>query len=221
MELMKRRRELMIQQEQKYIQNGLVLWLDGIDKGNTAGAWTDKVAGHVFEAGESGFTNGANYAGFDATLSQYMQNSTYDPVDGDDSTIEIVATDFTMAQTKLIFMPKGRPSGGATAAAGIYQDSVIWAVGAQQSKAYLPNGFKVLSISKDRAICNGESVSWGTADVWGSVSSTYSFIAKRQSGNFFTGKIHSIRIYSRKLTADEMLHNQRIDNKRFNLGLSI
>ena len=38
---------------------------------------------------------------------------------------------------------------------------------------------------------------------------------------YFNGVIYAIRIYDRKLTVDEMLHNQRLDNKRFDLGLTI
>lgn len=35
------------------------------------------------------------------------------------------------------------------------------------------------------------------------------------------GKIHSLRIYNRQLTEEEILYNQAIDNTRFNLGLTI
>lgn len=35
------------------------------------------------------------------------------------------------------------------------------------------------------------------------------------------GEIYCIRMYNRTLTDNEILHNQRIDNRRFNLGLNI
>lgn len=37
---------------------------------------------------------------------------------------------------------------------------------------------------------------------------------------FFAGTIYAIRIYDRYLTADEMIANQKIDNERYNLGLT-
>ena len=39
--------------------------------------------------------------------------------------------------------------------------------------------------------------------------------------NPFNGHIYSIRFYNRKLTQAEQLHNQYVDNLRFNLGLNI
>ena len=41
------------------------------------------------------------------------------------------------------------------------------------------------------------------------------------SSNYFTGNLYSIRVYNRKLTQEEMLKNQQVDNKRFNLLLSL
>ena len=39
-----------------------------------------------------------------------------------------------------------------------------------------------------------------------------------KNGNFV---LHSIRIYNRPLTDDEIMYNQRVDNLRFNLGLNL
>lgn len=52
-------------------------------------------------------------------------------------------------------------------------------------------------------------------------SSGYISIGARQYGNHFPfrGILHSIRIYNRFLTPEEILNNQRIDNQRFNLGI--
>jgi hypothetical protein len=49
----------------------------------------------------------------------------------------------------------------------------------------------------------------------------YIYLGKRSAGNYFKGIIHSIRIHNRILSEEEILYNQRIDNKRFNLGLDI
>ena len=37
----------------------------------------------------------------------------------------------------------------------------------------------------------------------------------------FNGHIYSIRFYNRKLTQAEQLHNQQVDNLRFNLELTL
>lgn len=49
------RRRMMMQQGgeplPEYIQDGLVFWLDGIDKGNITGKWIDLIGGIEFTPG--------------------------------------------------------------------------------------------------------------------------------------------------------------------------
>ena len=70
---------------------------------------------------------------------------------------------------------------------------------------------------------NGESVSTSsTTSKFGTIP-TYNCIGYSDAATnwSFKGKIYSIRIYNRQLSAAEMVYNQKIDNKRFNLGLEI
>ena len=81
------------------------------------------------------------------------------------------------------------------------------------------------SLNDVRGFVNGSS-----ADIWNNVGSfsgnttdNGTTIGLRYYGtnkqNIFKGTIYAIRIYNRILTADEMKHNQRIDNERYGLGL--
>lgn len=52
----------------------------------------------------------------------------------------------------------------------------------------------------------------------------YVRIGGRASGGSaypYVGTVHSIRLYNRKLTEEEMLFNHQVDNERFNLGLEL
>ena len=76
-------------------------------------------------------------------------------------------------------------------------------------------------VNVSRAIANGVGMTaYGNTYLSGR-SGTYSYIGRRSNGNYFYGKIYSIRIYNRTLTEAEILANQNVDNLRFNLGLTL
>ena len=221
---MNARRRLMMAQAKKdtYIMNGLVLWMDGIDKGDIAGSWTDKVSGYVFE-GVNNPTFGTNYVGVSASNNEYLVNpSTYafTTPSSDTGTIEIVITDYYTAANTIVYMPKEN----GKLAFGLYDNGSrsIWSAGSSQRYVSLPNGSIAISINKLNAVVNGQSTVIETGGTYWSGANNNNFISGRNSGsNRFTGKIHAIRIYDRQLSADEMIHNHIVDNKRFNLGLTI
>ncbi len=85
-------------------------------------------------------------------------------------------------------------------------------------------GAKVFSICNNvRAIVDGVNATFGSNEAWGSMDATYSYIGRRNASSNYqaTAKIHAIRIYNRHLSEAEILHNQRIDNVRYKLGLLI
>ena len=209
----------MMQPQQTYVKNGLVLWLDGIDKGNVSGSWVDKVSGYEF-AGVNNPTFGTDYVELDRKTN-YLVNSDFSPPTSSNGTIEVVATGYTYVSGRyqLLFMPKIIDGGGI--ALGLYGLNVIWSTSV---KPILENGvgFEVLSVNEDRALSDGTSLSFSTnTNNWGSANTNNYIGCRAGTGVFYGGKIHSIRIYNRKLTADEILNNQRVDNKRFNLRLNI
>lgn len=219
MDVMTRRRQILAADNGGYVRSGLVLWMDGIDKGSTAGAWTDRVAGHVFTA-VNGFENGANYVGLSASSSQYLRNASFISPATLSGTIEVVITDYDAKS--LIFMPKDNVelAFGITTAG----DKIICSTRGNTKTINITFGSKIFSICNETlAIVDGNIATFSSGDAWGAADSNYNYIGRRNSSNNYqaTAKIHAIRIYDRLLTQKEMLHNQHIDNKRYNLGLSI
>ncbi len=201
--------------KKEYIKDGLAFWMDGIDKGPNANAWTDKIGGCVFTA-----YNGVTFADDHVLLNgtnQYLKNNNDLSFNAELSTIE-VAIDCDMTGTKLIYMPgKASP---AQMAMGIYSNKIIWSCGLSLPMS-THNGAKCLSIRKDLSIMDGVVAEMASNDTWNLSDGNNYIGVRRGNQNFFDGKIYSIRIYNRLLSAEEMLHNQRVDNVRFNLGLNI
>lgn len=205
--------------QETYVEDGLVLWLDGIDKGSTPGAWVDKAAGYVFEA-VNGFEDGADYVGLNAASTQHLRNASFVVPDAITGTIEVVITDY--AAKSLIFMPKNNDqlAFGITTAG----DKIICSTMSNVKTIGFTFGSKAFSVCNNvRVIIDGTAAAFSTNDAWGGADSTYCYIGCRNTSNpnYATAKIHSIRIYDRVLTETEILHNQRVDNARFNLGLTI
>ena len=226
MDLMSVRRGLL--SSDGYIKNGLVLWMDGIDKGSTSGAWTDRAAGHVFTS-VNGFADGSNYVGLNAASLQYLYNSTFTAPSQLDGTVEGVITDF--ARGSMFFFPK--TNGQIAFSTSGSADKITWGVGSTSNMMRpvpYDSSSKIFSFTSDEnkdtiAVVNGvyEVINYDSS-YWGMTDNTYNYIGKRNySANplYATAKIYAIRIYNRHLIPDEMLHNQRIDNKRFKLGLNI
>lgn len=216
---MARRRDILAAENGGYVRSGLVLWMDGIDKGSTAGVWTDKAAGHVFES-VNGFTNGENYVGLSAASSQYLRNASFTSPESHAGTIEVVISDYDAKS--LIFMPKDytEMAFGITSTG----NKIITSTYAGIKTINITFGAKIFSVCNDvLAIVDGTAATFNSGDAWGSVDENYNYIGRRNSSNNYqaTAKIHAIRIYDRFLTRSEILRNQRIDNKRFHLGLSI
>lgn len=219
MDLMQRRRELLAQPQQTYVKNGLVLWLDGIDKGNIPGSWVDKVGGVEF-VGVNGPVFGANYVELSYLAGSYLSNATFTSPNSSGGTIEVVISDFSVSTNTIVFLSKDN----GTLGFGFYNSKVIWTSGTsvQQSLVILPASPKIISINVDRAYSDAIQCEFSTSkDFWTGADPNNNLIGKRVNGNQFSGKIYCIRLYNRRLTAAEILRNQRIDNKRFNLGLNI
>lgn len=213
--------------EKSYIQEGLAFQLDGIVKGTDNGTWIDLIGGVVFTSVGTTLM-GNNYVQIpDALLS--------DRKIGGFSTVEICISDFRNFGAFIIGSKEAkgmcmsvytsgndvkdfcyRPGGNHTGSAFAYPDTVL-------NASNLDKG--TLSANDNLMMCRGiVSTDKFSAD-FAPHANTLTSIGKRAGGgggwNFTSCKIHSIRFYNRNLTSDEMLFNQRIDNLRFNLGLSI
>ena len=221
-DLMQRRRE-MVQSQQSidYITDGLVLHLDGINRGTTdASRWVDIIGGYEFYTA-------------DGTDAVWGNNHLVipKPMYCDDIFTVGSARNYTLECVFAIDVKKnGRIYSNKGANGGIY--SVIPGLGLYGNNWLLTNtttkrtlGYATMAAGgtycysmnfQPVAVINGSIItSFGSADF-------YTANAQHASlGYNIQGKIYSIRIYNKMLTTDEMLSNQRVDNQRFNLGLTI
>ena len=213
-------RRSLLTKDEGYVKHGLVLWMDGIDKGNVSGSWVDKVAGHIFE-NINGMTLGDNYIGLDAASSQHLRNNTLMAISADFGTIEVVIRDYLKGT--IVFFPA---TYGIAFGIRASTDDIIWTANEYTNKnmvAYTGTP-KAFSINAANALIDGNNASYSLGNRWNMSEGNYNYIGCRNYNpayNYFSGKIHSIRVYNRQLSKNEMLHNQRIDNKRFALGLNI
>lgn len=200
--------------EKSYIQDGLVFQLDGINKGNNVGYWTDLV-GDVKFAFNSGSIVNANNVYFDGT--NYITSSSINiRVAHGSCSIDVVCSPATAG---IVFMPRQ-----ADITFGFNNNRIILIASTSQKTAYSysndnPSCF---SCKSNACIQNGTARSSNGTGIFGGYDN-YWHIGGRNNANKFlyTGNVFAIRIYNRQLSEEEMLFNQRIDNIRFNLGLTI
>ena len=201
-----------------YIEDGLVFRLDGIDKGPTAGAWIDLVGGIAFKPGDGEVTwldNGVGGA-LAADIPLFW--------DCDSSTVEVVAHNPTSSRShRLWFYPKTHRSIAAGAVVNkdclcIVQstphgDAPRYSFGAP---TLFREGDLCLSANRERLLYNGfinDNV--GNRDHW------YNSRGDTAAVNLIGDSLlHSVRVYDRLLSEEEMRHNQRVDVRRFGLTLA-
>lgn len=220
-----------------YVQDRLVFHLDGINKGNNADAWTDLIGGVVFPnhgatAEENGFLfEGTGWLGV-------KDESGAEDLDFDPSTITIEAAyrdDSTAAEGFAVCT-----FGTQTSAAGKPALLMNKAYNAKYINGMYLQGTQnvwsdplidgavaahTISVSAARAFDNANQLSSLGVNHW-STNKGGRFVGATHAANgaiagFAVGKIFSIRVYNRQLSETEVRHNQRVDNARFNLGLTI
>ena len=193
-----------------YVQDGLVLHLDGINRGteNTS-QWIDLIGNKTFALTDC--VIGTNYVQFNGSSSFGSYSTNVYHFDG---TIEVVvdgtgwayveygASGLMANKTATQFVFRQHSSKGRVAVAGGLCNS------ANASCAVIDGVDKSSSITSADYPGNNTQVT--------SVGKRF-----RATPAYFTGKIHAVRVYSRALSVAEMLQNQKVDNIRFNLGLNI
>ena len=211
--------------------NHLIFQLDGLE-GSTADKWTDLIGGIEFT--NHGATKVAT--GWDFANSAYMDSANaMSGMDYNQGTLEVCFTSRLSGQTYFIFTAASSdlimcftPNTTSQGYADIY---IARSVGDDEEKGVLKasegnvdNGIgkKIVSINLTNAVLNGEAKSFFKTFF---SKDNVSLIGCRQKNGtrekFFDGVIHAIRYYDTQLTAAEILANQRLDNERFNLGLTI
>lgn len=225
MSLMLRRRAMMTKKSKSvecpYISDGLVFWLDGIEKGNIAGAWTDLIGGYDFQI-PSGVTSIADGMVFENphTEMNHLPNTEKLTTPWQNATVEVVCT-YQQSQS----FPWCSSYNGGTCFC-FYNGTI----GINMGYTNNPQ-FKIPSnISEDGTL---HTFSVTASDCYADMTQltqqgntyfnngAYMNIGSRDNRNWYYGTIKSIRIYSRQLTYEERVENAKVDNIRFNLGLTI
>lgn len=195
-----------------YIQDGLVFQLDGIEKGDSPTAWTDRKGQKEFVL-HNVVTNSNNME-FNGTNS-YAECSSTLGYDSATHTLEVVWEGNKVAgvpffggptSAELCLLPQGTPLRRLSFGTGM--NFIV----------NQPDELKMISANADNIIYNagwiGTSAELETND---SYNQTVASVGRYKFSNYFRGKIYAIRVYDRKLSALEMLQNQLIDIERFGL----
>ena len=87
----------------------------------------------------------------------------------------------------------------------------------------LANQSRIACVQKDRVVANGLALSLQAhSNTQPPANSKLHFgVFGPTTLRPLNGRIYAIRYYNRRLTDDEIIYNQRVDNVRFNLGLTL
>lgn len=211
--------------EYGYIKDGKIFHLDGIDKGDTADAWTEIVNGYIFSkfGSVSELTNGWTFPG---NTSSYLEHLGNVMPDNYDATVEICF----IPQIQSASILASSADSGNVGRIQLYKSGNAYTfVNRKNTITYTTTSGKkyTFSMNLNGGLFNGTQVNINSStDYWSSVDSgTRIRIGCRFNANNntnpFKGTIYAIRAYNRRISFEEMLHNQQVDNERFNLGLDI
>ena len=233
-ELLLRRRQMAMSKKQPfinpYITDGLVLHLDGIEKGSTPDAWTDLINGIVFTKKAGGVTFNSDNVQFGNNANNALHNtSNYVYTASNVGTIEVCYRDVPTSTSAAysIFYSYGNVA--HSICFQFYKGKIIYSAGKSSvplTGKWTAKSTGTYSISTARAFQDLQNVGFNTYKDYITRSAVAAIIGcnGRHASTYYdplNGKIHSIRVYNRQLTEEEVLHNQAIDNTRFHLGLEL
>lgn len=210
----------------RYIQNGLLFQLDGLDKGNDPTVWKDRKGMATFPFNEH-FVS-ANVGGVLKGTGESVCLEDYSgmvPFPFNDSTFEIVfiPDENNSYSVSIVFCaPNGSSYNQQTrdgVRLGFYKNYFLTGNYALERFGFrTDSSFRVSSSIAGAALYNGTVA---TKDINDAFYGTRNNFVLGQIKDSSSGQLLAVRCYNRQLTYEEMLFNQKIDNERFNLGLSI
>lgn len=214
-------RRRLIQNDNEYISDGLYLYLDAEDF-NGGSHWIDRARGVVFD--NFGVEKIDNYAYFAGT--QYLR-SLADGVLYVNGTLEIVfQADFNLSNRVLYRADYNVENwcfgwntyGGATGSLWLKDRRWYNAM----TSVYDADTFRMkhtFSATYDyiyQDLYDMARVQQGSN--FDSHKTSMTWIGQRgNNSQFFIGRLYCIRLYTRRLSIQEILHNQQIDIKKYNL----
>ena len=200
-----------------YVQDGLILHFDGIEKGTTPDAWTCVKSGKVF-------TN----VGTVATNNSWICNEVGAHLEAQ----EILDLDYRDRATTLELVIQINKSTGSNRlfsllnsyfCVGGYNNLLIYGCNNKLvDKKSIPRVYGLMTIAfKALEVVYNKDVLVNTQkDRWSSfISGTKSIIGNPTENADI--EVYAVRFYDRELTTEEILANQKVDNIRFHLGLNI
>ena len=195
--------------EAGYIKDGLVFWLDGIDKGGEDGKWVDKVGGVEFTP------NGKVEWGTDYVRGVLSAAAPVGyPVAS--STIEFVLKNVSQLTTNTLWFNCGKIGCICGGVAGgvllIVQGGMNGDVSYRDKSLNTP-GIHSISANNTIMLHNlAPNYNTQSLDYW-TLKNPFAVVGTNKNLQQF----HSIRIYDRLLSEAEMRHNQEVDRRRFKL----
>lgn len=204
-----------------YIKDGLVFWLDGINKGGADGKWIDLVGGVEYSLSDGSYFTSKSLVG-EAIASKDITSFGFSPIT---HTVNFAGRFVNSGQLLLFRSANANDINccfwyiddlghsnpvQVTMSQCNSNPNIHYLIGVPDS-AFID--FPIVgAASADRAIVNG----YVTTNKGGSCTSN----SRRVNSVGQMGcEIYSIRIYNRLLTEAEMRHNQEVDRRRFKLTL--
>lgn len=221
-----RRRMMMVvnanSPSEDYIQNGLMFHLDCADYNPTLNTWVDKI-GNVSFAMSNVTVDSLGGVVFNGSSSKGIASvGLNNPVNT--STIEVAI--YVRSNRSQFVLESGVLN---TIMYGFHNSTKNCLCNMSNTMKYyntipITTGFIANSVhygSSPANIVNGNVGSFASSSTFWSKYGSVAYLGARSNGStqfYFNGIIYQIRIYDRLLTADEMIHNQQIDMRKYNLN---
>ena len=228
-ELIERRR-LIMECPSDYVRDGLIFFLDGLNRGGVSGKWTDVVGGKTFDL-VGGYVEHDSYVHFGNSSYGVYDWAISDNFDGE--TGEFVLSGLSDSTTgQGIFL---QPITDGKVGYSVYHRGGNWWFeinGARHIPYVVQTGATSKTTISTQGYTNALGVQNaqeiprnGNSNYWNGNSTGKTYLAARVISaapyQFYEGGVYAVRIYNRKLTRAEVLNNQRLDNIRYNLGLNL
>lgn len=217
------RRRVMGKKDNGYIQDGLIFWLDGINKGDDPLCWTDLKQGVTFDYvnGVTPLSNRVNFAqGHAVCYADDSYLSFFNTLNAIDCTFEICLNN-SANLTSYISFYVGIVS---RLTFGFLYNNLLYGTNMSDRDYQAINNKGHLSFSINtsdaKSYENGALMTKVPGTFWSVYEGNKISIGSRGSNaNYiFYGDIFSIRIYNRLLSEAEAMNNYNVDKKRFNLN---
>lgn len=208
------RRRVLQGKANNYINDGLVFHLDGADA--TLSKWVDKVGGIEFDMTNISLDDNGGVVFNGNGYGRYPNDNNNINFPYSTCTIEVVINATSVAGLQLVFTTNVTDM----VAFGFDSSKAIIAKSGSGNKAnmYQSNsGFAVYSITPDTAYKNKTSMEVTGSDTWYSRTGGVFVGSRSTTENKFNGTIYQIRIYNRTLSFNEIIHNQEIDIRKYNI----